>query len=284
MRKLKFLLILGLFLGGLNGYAANRQLDFSFHVDSSGADFFVCAAGLKHPDTDFETGGGTDFEGAFGDYDQDWFEADVYDWQTEASEGHKSKIAGKGGTDGFNTIGGWPLPNNLGAGKEIKNLKFHLGSDTYGAYYFVKLCYVPSWIDYDPGTDADDHGQGVFHFAGSANYVSNTYGNAEGTYSSAAGLKSKVNLYCEKSDYNDNTPYAFLNAGMSNSLTAEHIIDVNSDRPGICYAVFTFWESNANVLRGNEHLWEKVQIWAQIAEDYDTTGDRGGNDAFDPVP
>jgi len=168
-----FGLIVGLLLVCSNANAIS--LTFKLDIFSSGSDIYACNAGLKHgtyqqrvcyerenPEQSCnpalcEEGQACNCvcTGAIngeddGEYRLDYFKASYTDWADHGTVGanftRKVKEAGK---SNFNKL----FTNNEAFNKELQSLTFNLGSERYGAVYFLDVCFRATQISYDyPGS------------------------------------------------------------------------------------------------------------------------------------
>lgn len=172
--KSLFSLMFGLMLLSFNANAIS--LTFKLDIFSSGSDIYACNAGLKHkgyqdrvcyerdnPENSCNPGtctsgeqcncvctGDTLNNDGQGEYRLDYFNATYRNWadhgEIGGGAGSQYKEAGK---NNFNQL----FSNNTAFGKELSGLTFNLGSERYGAVYFLDVCYRATQISYDyPGS------------------------------------------------------------------------------------------------------------------------------------
>lgn len=176
MRKL----ILGMMLlcGALSANAVS--LAFKFDVTSSGNSMYACNAGLKHANPAgrvcYEretlqacvpsacktgeacncvcTGGFTlpDNQSDDGEYRLDYMKASYADWTDNGvAPTNIQSLQTTAAQSGFNTV-----VNANQFSKQLTHLEFFLGSERYGAEYFVDICFRATQIDYPmPNTYAN---------------------------------------------------------------------------------------------------------------------------------
>jgi len=303
MRLFKLFLLFNLLLGWNLANATKRQLDFEFTVNSSGADFWVCKAGLRHPakgihgepgfhghdpdDASATTGtftpGNSGWESptcsdpwnceiVSGTFKQDYmvvkhckwdgnewappFDNDCSQMKTEV------KLAANSATDtNFAMIGVDPIMSggvitNANQLRDIRKLTFNLGSDTYGAHYFVKLCFWASEIPHP-----DDL---VSQFKLDANF--SKMGN---DYSNDAKLGWKLEVTCDDngdlSDFDQNDTNDFSGGG--SVWVGQSFSDGNSPVK-MCSVTYSFWEENNNMQRPHRLRSDKFRIWAGVEQNF----------------
>lgn len=152
------------------------SLTFKMDIFSSGTDIYACNAGLMHqgyedrvcyerdnPENSCNPGLCTDEQSCNcvctgdtlnnsgqGEYRLDYMNASYRDWADHGEVGGGAGTAYKeAGQNGFNQL--WN--NEVAFNKELTDLNFNLGSERYGAVYFLDVCFRASQISYDyPGS------------------------------------------------------------------------------------------------------------------------------------
>ncbi len=173
MRSFLSLVVL-LFAMSANTHAIS--LTFKLDIFSSGTDIYACNAGLKHkgyenrvcyerdnPERSCNPGtctsgemcncvctGDTLNNDGQGEYRLDYFTASYRDWADHGEFGANSATVNKeAGLTEFNKL----FSNNESFNKELTSLTFNLGSERYGAVYFLDVCFRATQISYDyPGS------------------------------------------------------------------------------------------------------------------------------------
>lgn len=179
MRLLVFLSLAFIALSLPSAFAIN--LTFQFDVNSSGPSIYACNAGIKHsPDanicynrTNNQTcspgcaagivsqcsGGATPSNcvctgeapsGSQGTWRLDYLQATTSAWTDNqvASGAPTSHVLSANGSEDFNQISSGSFPVLPAYGRQINNMTVNLGSEIYGAEYFVDICYRGPQIDY----------------------------------------------------------------------------------------------------------------------------------------
>lgn len=167
-------LMFGLMLLSFNANAIS--LTFKLDIFSSGTDIYACNAGLKHkgyegrvcyerdnPENSCNPGtctsgemcncvctGDTLNNDGQGEYRLDYMTASYRDWADHGEIGaNAGSTVREAGLNSFNQL--WN--NQTAFGKELSSLTFNLGSERYGAVYFLDVCFRATQISYDyPGT------------------------------------------------------------------------------------------------------------------------------------
>lgn len=152
------------------------SLTFKLDIFSSGTDLYACNAGLKHtahanrvcyerdnPENSCNPGtctsgeqcncvctGDTLNNDGQGEYRLDYFNATFRDWADHGEIGSNSgSVYKEAGLTSFNKL----FSNSDAFGKELSGLTFNLGSERYGAVYFLDVCFRATQISYDyPGS------------------------------------------------------------------------------------------------------------------------------------
>lgn len=166
---MKMLLSLAIVLCTYAFNASAVSLEFAFDVNSSGVSIYPCDAGIKHATHQKRvcydrvekkscdpsactsadqcncvcTGGAA---GDDGEYRMDFMKATYADWTENgeyASSSVTSVAVGAGQTD-FSRI----FTNKNEWDKQLTALTFNLGSERYGAEYFLDVCYRGPQIEY----------------------------------------------------------------------------------------------------------------------------------------
>lgn len=166
-------LIVGLFLT-TNAHAIS--LTFKLDIFSSGNDIYACNAGLMHkgyegrvcyerdnPERACNPGtctsgeqcncvctGDTLNNSGQGEYRLDYFTSSYRNWADHGEIGGGATTKTKeAGLNSFNQL----FNNNEAFGKELSSLSFNLGSERYGAVYFLDVCFRATQISYNyPGS------------------------------------------------------------------------------------------------------------------------------------
>lgn len=164
----KYLFSAFMLTAGLAGNVQAVSLEFKFDVNSSGPSMYACDAGIKHDDhygricydretkescdpklcTSEEqcncvcTGGATT---DVGEYKQDYLKTSYAPWtdngEVPYNTVHKTVSAGK---EHFNRV----FPLRAEWDHQLTNLSFNLGSERYGAEFYVDICYRGPQIEY----------------------------------------------------------------------------------------------------------------------------------------
>lgn len=162
-------LVVGLFLT-TNAHAIS--LTFKLDIFSSGSDIYACNAGLMHqgyegrvcyerdnPERSCNPGtctsgeqcncvctGDTLNNSGQGEYRLDYFTSSYRNWADHGEIGNGATTKTKeAGLNSFNQL----FNNNQAFGKELSSLKFNLGSERYGAVYFLDVCFRATQIAYN---------------------------------------------------------------------------------------------------------------------------------------
>lgn len=143
------------------------SLRFKFKTFSSGPNIYACNAGLLHKATNRQV---CYFEGTKnactpntcadgqtcntkcvctssggGEYLMDYLKAEVANWQDNGNpQGPYTAITKQAGNSDFNTL----VSDSDAWGKTIQQMHVDLGSELYGAQYFVDVCYRGPQIEY----------------------------------------------------------------------------------------------------------------------------------------
>lgn len=201
----------GLLLMTSNAHAI--ALTFKLDIFSSGSDIYACNAGLAHAGyskrvcyerdqpqkscnpnlceegqtcncvcTGSITGDGQ------GEYRLDFLKATFSDWADHGELGANSGTAYKeAGKNSFNQV----FPNNVAFNKELKSLTFNLGSERYGAVYFLDVCFKATQIRYNyPGS--------TINWALERQVTITDLSNNGYNYEELSGLQVKAEVACWK--------------------------------------------------------------------------------------
>ncbi|EQC43911.1 hypothetical protein [Bacteriovorax sp. Seq25_V] len=283
MRKL--IIAIAMTFAALNASAVN--LAFKFEVTSSGNSMYACNAGLKHADPagrvcyDRQTlnscnpvlckdGQACDCvcTGGFtlpnngrddGEYRLDFFNASYANW-TDNGEAptniqYVRKTAGKNSAqtainaaDTFST--------------QLLSLDFNLGSERYGAEYFVDVCFRATQIDYPSSNTyangdklnwAIDRGVTITDLSSDLGDSTHVWDLDEtdviyslATYETSSALQVKATLYCKDKDgslvFNEETAYTTFDAAQKIKFASR---STKADLKG-CIVRYTFKETNVD--------------------------------------
>ena len=166
----KILMLVTLTVMGASLDANAISLKFKFKVFSSGPNIYACNAGIRHQATSKQVcylegttescsksscNGDPECESRCvcsgkngGEYLMDYMKVTTADWKDngdtspDSSVEHVTKKAGNGTFNAAFSSG------QDAYAKRIKNLSFNLGSELYGAEYFVDICYRGPQIEY----------------------------------------------------------------------------------------------------------------------------------------
>jgi len=216
----------GLLLMTSNAHAI--ALTFKLDIFSSGADIYACNAGLKHkgynsrvcyerdqPETSCnpnlcEEGqacncvctGSITGEGD-GEYRLDFLKASFSDWADHGEIGaNSSTVVREAGINSFNKV----FDNNEAFGKELKSLTFNLGSERYGAVYFLDVCFRATQIRYD-------YNGSTINWAMERQVTITDLANNGYNYEELAGLQVKAAVQCNIKGGGD---YSLADSGWQN--------------------------------------------------------------------
>ncbi len=220
-KKMKSFIAKAILLSALsfqNAFAIN--LTFDFQVNSSGPSIYPCNAGIRHADSarickDRVTGNtctpgcaagntaectaGTtsktcvctgEENGTQGHWRLDFLKASHADWTDNGTAIGAQTTAN---LNAGNTNSSWNqvFPNEVTAfGKQLTGMSVNLGSEIYGAEYFVDVCYRGPQIDY---TNVND-----VNFALKAKVTVNNLrtGAGQPNYQDLATLKTRAEIKC----------------------------------------------------------------------------------------
>lgn len=237
MKKLLLSVVALFAMSAQNAFAIN--LTFQFDVNSSGPSIYACNAGLKHPSgracfdrvegiactpgcadgnlTQCTAGTtpktcvctGEDFgNGTQGAYRLDFLKSSTADWtDNQEAMGTVTQKMIEAGLTNFNQIHAGAFPVLESYKKQLKDLTVNLGSEMYGAEYFVDICYRGPQIDY---TNSVGYPNSTLNFAFKANATVFDIKKIDGVtvtdsnYKGLAGLQVKAELKCimnNKFDY-----------------------------------------------------------------------------------
>lgn len=298
MKKL-FLFAIVLMMSAVNAFAVS--LEFAFDVNSSGPSIYACDAGVKHrKHTDRVcydrttsaacsvslcpsvgecncvcTGGASNGDG---EYRQDFLKATYADWTENGSYVPAGSVTASvsaqeasfarifTGTDEFD--------------KQLTNLSFNLGSERYGAEFYLDVCYRGPQIEYfqSYGTQTNSDSNFFPNFAIKLQATVTDLVSANGLkYSQLADLQIKSEVTCDVQgvgtyiyahsgtdattnptydnalahtivgvsggDKNFSTNYVAFNAGANVSLLNDWINLGNAETPRFCKVRYTFIEN-----------------------------------------
>jgi hypothetical protein len=214
--KSLFSLLVGLFLLSASTHAIS--LTFKLDIFSSGSDIYACNAGLMHkayqarvcydrnnPENSCNpslceegqacncvcTGDILNNDGQ-GEFRLDYFTASYSNWADhgEIGSGKKTKNMTAGKND-FNQL----FKDKKAFEKELSSLTFNLGSERYGAKYFLDVCYKSTQITYPSGLGLNySHDKQIT--------VTDLSDNGY-NYEDLSGLAYKTVVVCKKKDSSD---------------------------------------------------------------------------------
>lgn len=206
MKKMLRLSMLGMTLfTAQSAFAIN--LTFQFNVNSSGTSMYACNAGIRHADTpaiclDVNTGNSCvptpitvsscicTSTGTSASYDRDYLKAKSADW-TDRNESvgtiTETETQAKNSTSSFNSLF---ADDETALTKQITELSLNLGSEDYGAEYFVDICYRGTQVT--QGSSSNN-----YSLAGKVT-VTNLRASETGApnYQSLADLQGKAEVKC----------------------------------------------------------------------------------------
>ncbi|MDD0853356.1 hypothetical protein HBN50_09620 [Halobacteriovorax sp. GB3] len=285
--------LLALFMA-FNVHAVN--LAFKFEVTSSGNSMYACNAGLKHKpyqdrvcyergDTTKScnpaqckdgqacncvcTGGFTLGQSMSGDgeYRLDYFNAKVANWSDNGEAATNVQTMTKTAlTNGYR----FAVDSADAFSTQLLGLEFFLGSERYGAEYFVDVCFRATQIDYPTSYDV-----GYLNWSLTRAVTITDLGTSNSpdthvwdldetddiwytakTYQDLAGLKVKSLLYCKNKDggvtINDQTDWTDFNNAQAITFPSK---STREDLKG-CFFRYEFKESNRDGL-ASVRKWKK---------------------------
>ncbi len=205
-------LVFGLMLLSFNANAIS--LTFKLDIFSSGVDIYACNAGLMHgayegrvcyerdnPENSCNPGLCTAGEmcncvctgdqlnnSGQGEYRLDYLQSSYRNWADHGEIGGGAGSAVKeAGLNGFNQL--WS--NEVAFDKELSSLNFNLGSERYGAVYFLDVCYRSTQITYD-------YQGSTINFAHDKQVTITDLSSNGYNYEELAGLLVKTVLSCKE--------------------------------------------------------------------------------------
>ncbi len=273
------------------------QVNFSFNVSSSGPSIYPCDAGIRHISHTEEicydrttqnscnpqdcsdgqecscvcTGGNDPTDT---DYSQDFFNVSYADW---ADNGSPMPTVSTTGITATNDLFARIFANKDEWGKQITALSFNLGSERYGAEFYLDVCYRGPQINY-----AGNGASNKFAMNAQSTVTDLISGNGL-SYSTLADLKVKVTATCDLQGVGDytgpatddatfhqitgvtggdksfSTSYTSFGAGANLSLVKDWINNSNSQSPRFCKIRYSFIENmrnNASDLQSQIRRWK----------------------------
>jgi len=144
--------------------------------------------------------------------------------------------------------------------KEINTVKFNLASDTYGAKYYVKLCF---W-----GTEVDTSNMhSIFGLHVATNYIDDA-----DDYTEDSGLTTAFEIDCDGTDFDHqigNPQFQDLTGYSSSNNLQLAPGPGNSGGPiKMCWVKFHYMETMTLKLRPHALQMSEIQIWARVFQDY----------------
>ncbi|OIQ20417.1 MAG: hypothetical protein BM556_00295 [Bacteriovorax sp. MedPE-SWde] len=277
-------LLVGMFML-LTAVSANAvNLAFKFDVTSSGNSMYACNAGLKHTNpagrvcynretlnscdptsvcTDGQdcncvcTGGGLgdDYVSHAGEYRLDFFTASHANWTDNGvAPSNIQNVKYTASKNSFRTL----FSDSSKFGKQLTSLSFALGSERYGAEYFVDVCFRATQIDYPTSFNNSDYLNWAImggvtvtdistQLAGGTfdiNAVNNNNVYSSQSYQDLSGLQVRASLYCKAKGKNApvknyTTQWTNFNDGQLKRLIND---STREDLKG-CYFRYSFRES-----------------------------------------
>lgn len=273
------------------------SLRFKFKTFSSGPSMYACNAGIMTPTQNKKV---CYFEGTQtqctqstcsdtstncntrcvcsgdngGDYLMNYGKVDYQDWK---DNGDTSAATGKGtstfassypGQDSWNQ----PYADSQSWGHSISNLSFNLGSELYGAKYFVDICYRAPQIEYyEDGVvanfDLQAQANATDFLATGVNGGDNNRdglvipGTVDGQkYTQLAGLQVQAFVVCDKQG-EGTYKYARNNSGAYNTALNEATFNFGQNGTPTGGGDFFTSSSTANMVSGNASL---IDGWVNL--------------------
>lgn len=300
---MKKFLVLTLAMMAFAFNASAVSLEFAFDVNSSGPSIYPCDAGLRHAahservcydrvaQTSCNPALCTNQEqcncvctgGAFGgdgEYRQDFMQASYADWTENGSYAPSSSTGAtiSASNGDFARI----FTNKNEWDKQIKTLSFNLGSERYGAEFYLDVCYRGPQIEYYQFYNGVVNSDSNFwpNFAIKLQSTVTDLTSSNGIkYSEVANLKVKADVVCDVQGvgtyvyaHSGNTatngsydnaqahtlvgltggdktftvPYSSFNNGSNLLLLNDWINLANAKTPRFCKVRYTFLESARN--------------------------------------
>lgn len=277
MKKLS-LLVLVLMMSAVNAFAVS--LEFSFDVNSSGPSIYPCDAGLKHathpqrvcydrvtadscnpaacsPQAECNcvcTGGAT---GSDGEYRMDFMNVSYTPWTENGSvAGASVSKTFAAQADVFSRVFPAPLNNKLEWDNQITALSFNLGSERYGAEFYLDVCYRGPQIEYNHYYQIGTGDAPNFSIKGQATVTDLARNTNDIKYSQVSGLTVKAQWVC---DLQGQGTYKFahngtsFNSGSYDSTLNDITNNMSGDKVGVTAAAASF-ASGANLLLINDWI------------------------------
>ena len=263
--------------------ASAIEVSFDFTVFSSGASIYPCNAGIKHAKAQdvvcyertnprnscnpnaCEAGQSCDCvcSGTDGNYLTDFAAVKYTNWSDHDDRyPRRSTDSASFAADGSNNfLFSNDVDSNGEKGgkyfdKQLSSLSFNLGSELFGAEYFLDVCFRGPQIDYD-GADIDTN-----WVAESEATIQNLTGGYA-SYANVAGLNVKSEVVCDYQgsvsyDLNETPGNEALSMDDSDSLISNQALGLNSGivkgsknitgagkkAPNFCFVRYSFTEGN----------------------------------------
>lgn len=293
--------ILGLLFLALFNTANAAELVFKFDVASSGTDIYACNAGLIHESTNAQVcyiegtqtacnpGACTDAScvqncrctsDQGGAYLMDFMNAKVTPWGlTTYSTVTKNASNDSNYASIFTNVNSW---NN-----RIDSLSFNLGSELYGAKYFVDVCFRGSQIEYyelnqwtnwamfaqATATDINATNNGISYKNLSGLKVKAVFScdlQGDGQYSLARNSSGQYDTTLNESEIGSGdigyaSSESYLNANAVN-LFNTFIVSNSTHSPRFCKVRYYFTESNTSNIRKWQRHGANVCTFTKIWE------------------
>ena len=266
---MKLVLSTVLLLGGLALGA--KEVTFKFDIFSSGPDIYPCNVGLKHEKHGgkvFHTVGdstiATNDHGSTTSGDQlpDYFKVDYGSWDGWDYDliTSNAKVLGSYTNRYAVLFGNGDITQfNSSFGKMIDKLSFNLGSERYGADFFVDVCYRRPDFDYDGMSGINFT---AYAWASLTDHVGDAY-----SYTALAGLKVNSEIYCSTGDDEQGSYY---HQGSNGAMSSSFQSTLNNLRisgvPNRCIVRFNFSETNYDNERRYQKHGAAVKVKAEISE------------------
>lgn len=298
------------------------SLEFKFTVNSSGPSIYACDAGLKHAPHKEQvcydrvtmdscnpsrctdevqcncvcTG---ESRSDAGEYRHDFLNASYAAWTENGERTTNISSASKAAnTDSFNRV----FTSNNEWNKQLTKLSFNLGSERYGAEFYLDICYRGPQIDYYAAnsladtpnfllkaqatvtdvdtnngmsysslsdlqvravTACDQQGKGAYVYAG----------NGDGSYDNALLNEITSDVTVAAGQFQYSTPFSGFNTGSNLFLIDRWINNGNTYTPRFCKVRYYFKENkrNSNDLISTIRKWKiqkaKVCTYTSVNED-----------------
>jgi hypothetical protein len=140
--------------------------------------------------------------------------------------------------------------------RDIRKLTYNLGSDTYGAHYFVKLCFWASEVPHPVDLVSD--------FKIEASFTQIAHMDANNDYAIDAKLGWKQEIECSDGSQINNTDGG--NYGSNGAaIKLEHWDELPIK---MCSVTYSFWEENNDMQRPHALRSDKFQLWAGVEQNF----------------